>query len=157
MPATDAAAYSASKAALLSLGKSVSLEYAAQGVRVITVSPSPTATPMGLGDDGVARQVAASIPIKRFLRHEEIADTICFLAAVRASGITGTEVVVDGGLTATMWEPGRFEIRTVRGTIGSFAAEGCSNGGRGGRLPPEVDLLPPHPRSDDLAPSWFMG
>ena len=117
MPATDAAAYSSSKAALPSLGKSVSLEYAAQGVRVITVSPGPTATPMGRGDDGVARQVgeltgqssedvaneaAASIPIKRFLRLEEIADSICFLAAVRASGITGTEVVVDGGLTPTM-------------------------------------------------------
>jgi NAD(P)-dependent dehydrogenase (short-subunit alcohol dehydrogenase family) len=116
MPATDAAAYSSSKAVLPSLGKSVSLEYAAQGVRVITVSPGPTATPMGRDED-VARQVgeltgqssedvaneaAASIPIKRFLRLEEIADSICFLAAVRASGITGTEVVVDGGLTPTI-------------------------------------------------------
>ena len=114
---TAAAAYSASKAALLSLGKSVVLEYAALSLRVVTVSPGLTATLIWLGDEGAAVQIAsltggspddiadevvASIPIMRFLRPEETGATICILASTRASGITGTEVVVDGGLIPTI-------------------------------------------------------
>jgi len=117
LPAQDGAAYSASKAALLSVGKAVAGEYAAQGIRVVTVSPGMTATPMWLGDDGIASQVsaikgtaaseiidetAASTPMKRILDPEEIANCICFVCSPRASAVTGAEFVVDGGLTPTM-------------------------------------------------------
>lgn len=117
LPANDAAAYSASKAALLNVGKAVATEYAAKGVRVVTVSPGLTATPMWLGSDGIASQIAAlqgstleevaeataaSTPLRRFITPEEIANCICFLASSRASAVTGAELVVDGGVTPTI-------------------------------------------------------
>jgi NAD(P)-dependent dehydrogenase (short-subunit alcohol dehydrogenase family) len=118
VPSPQAAAYSASKAALLIFGKAVASEYVGQGIRVVTVSPGLTATPMWLGDDGIASQIAAldggddaaavaastaaSTPLSRFLTPEEIASCICFVASPRASAVTGTELVVDGGLTDTM-------------------------------------------------------
>lgn len=117
MPAHEASAYSASKAALLNFGKAVATEYAAQGIRVVTVAPGLTATPMWLGPSGVASQIAAatngdaaaiaeatatSTPLGRFLSPDEIANCICFMASPRASAVTGAEIVVDGGLTQTM-------------------------------------------------------
>ncbi len=117
VPAAEAPAYSASKAALLNFGKAVSSHYASRGVRVVTVSPGLTATPMWLGEEGIAAQLhglgageaasiaegaAASTPMKRFLTPEEIASCICFVASPRASAVTGTEFVVDGGVTQTM-------------------------------------------------------
>jgi NAD(P)-dependent dehydrogenase (short-subunit alcohol dehydrogenase family) len=117
VPSPQASAYSASKAALLNFGKSVASEYAGQGIRVVTVSPGLTATPMWLGPEGVASQIsalgegepgaiaeatAASTPLGRFLTPEEIASCICFVASPRASAVTGTEFVVDGGITPTM-------------------------------------------------------
>ena len=117
LPAPDAAAYSASKAALLNVGKAVASEFAGQGIRVVTVSPGLTATPMWLGAEGIAHQVAsmkgsspsevadetaASTPLGRFLTPEEVASCICFVSSPRASAVTGTELVVDGGLTPTM-------------------------------------------------------
>jgi NAD(P)-dependent dehydrogenase (short-subunit alcohol dehydrogenase family) len=116
-PAEDDVAYSASKAALLNVGKAIATEYAAKGIRVVTVSPGLTATPMWLGADGVASQmaaisgstpddvaeaVAASTPLRRFINPEEIANCICFIASPRASAVTGAELVVDGGLTPTI-------------------------------------------------------
>lgn len=117
LPAQDATAYSASKAALLNVGKAIATEYADQGVRVVTVSPGLTSTPMWLGDDGIANQIAAmnggdpkeiaastaaSTPMGRFITPEEIANCICFVASPRASAVTGAEFVVDAGLTPTM-------------------------------------------------------
>ena len=117
MPATGGASYSASKAALLNLGKGVASEYAGKGIRVVTVSPGLTATPMWLGPQGIGTQIAirtggdsaeiaaataARMPMGRFLLPEEIANCICFLASPRASAVTGSELVVDGGLTPTL-------------------------------------------------------
>ena len=116
MPSEQAPAYSASKAALLNVGKAVAKEYAGQGLRVVTVSPGLTATPMWLGPEGAARQIAAKtggdadaiardtaagMPLGRFLTPEEVANCICFMVSPRASGVTGAELVVDGGLTPT--------------------------------------------------------
>lgn len=117
VPTSEAPAYSASKAALLNFGKALSSHYASRGVRVVTVSPGLTSTPMWLGDGGIAALLevlgegdaatiaegaAASTPLGRFLTPEEIASCICFVASPRASAVTGTEFVVDGGLTSTM-------------------------------------------------------
>jgi NAD(P)-dependent dehydrogenase (short-subunit alcohol dehydrogenase family) len=117
VPAAEAPAYSASKAALLNFGKAISSHYAPRGVRVVTISPGLTATPMWLGPDGtaarleglgageaaaIAEGVANSTPLKRFLAPEEIANCICFVASPRASAVTGAEFVVDGGVTQTM-------------------------------------------------------
>ncbi len=116
MPAAEAPSYSASKAALVNLTKSIATQYATK-VRAITVSPGLTATPMWLGPEGVAEKLAAtgggtaeeiaaataaSTLLQRFLEPAELANCICFLASPRASGVTGTELIVDGGLTPTI-------------------------------------------------------
>lgn len=113
-PDPEIADYSASKAALVSMAKAVSKEYAGRGVRVVSVSPGPTSTPMWLGPHGAAAQISAitgtdrdaivagtesQIPIGRFSAPEEVADTIAFLVSSRAAPITGVDLLIDGGLT----------------------------------------------------------
>ena len=108
--------YSAAKAALVSFSKSISLAYARQGVRANVVSPGLTATDMWLGSGGIAEQVAGLTggtkeeaiagaerepPIGRFLEPEEIARVVVVVASGAASGMTGAEVVVDGGVSPT--------------------------------------------------------
>jgi NAD(P)-dependent dehydrogenase (short-subunit alcohol dehydrogenase family) len=115
-PATDAPAYSASKAALLNATKNVANEYVGR-VRANVVSPGLTATPMWLGETGIAASIAAqgggsaadvaaeaaqSTPLKRFLEPEEVAAAVCFLASAKASAVTGAELSVDGGLLMTI-------------------------------------------------------
>lgn len=117
MPSIDVPAYGAAKAALLNVGKAIAVEYAARGVRVVTVAPGLTATPMSLGPEGAASQiaaksettpdqvadtVAATMPLKCFLTPQEIGDCVYFLASPRASGVTGSELVIDGALTPTI-------------------------------------------------------
>ncbi|MEU1205255.1 oxidoreductase [Nocardia sp. NPDC005825] len=108
--------YSAAKAALTNFSKSLSKEVGPQGIRVNTVSPGPVATDLWLGAEGVAAAVAASnggsatavadsvaaqSVTGRFTRPDEIADLVLFLASPRAANITGTDVVIDGGLITT--------------------------------------------------------
>jgi len=117
VPIVEGPDYSTSKAALLSAGRSVALEYARSGVRVVTVSPGPVSTPFWLGPDGIAAQVEAatgtpaadviagtaeSVPLGRLLEPAEVADAVTFLASARAGAITGTEVLIDGGYVQTM-------------------------------------------------------
>lgn len=97
-------AYSASKAGLVMLTKSMALELASRGVRVNCVCPSGVMTPLIQG-------VAATIPhdveppligrltsvLEGFVTPEEIAEAIAYLASPAARMITGTSLVVDGG------------------------------------------------------------
>ncbi|MCU0986554.1 MAG: SDR family oxidoreductase [Acetobacteraceae bacterium] len=98
-----AAAYTASKAALNGLAKSLALEAAPRGVRVNAVAPGPVATPMtavARADAERADRLRASIPLGRFGEAEEIAQAIRFLLSPAAGFITGTVLVADGGVTA---------------------------------------------------------
>ena len=104
MPNTSV--YGASKAALLSLARTLSGELAPRGVRVNAISPGPIATPLysklGLSDQqakSMAEQLATQVPARRFGRPEEIAKTIMFLASDEASFIVGSDVIIDGGLS----------------------------------------------------------
>ena len=100
MPASSV--YAASKAALISLAKTLSADLLSRGVRVNVISPGPVATPLhaklGVTGDVVA-QLQSQIPIGRFGRASEIAATVLHLASPESGFIVGTEIVIDGGMS----------------------------------------------------------
>jgi len=101
--AAGASIHSASKHAVEGLTKSAALEAAASGVRVNMVAPGPIETGMLDRFTGTPERkagLAATVPLNRVGRPEEIAQTIMFLASDKASFITGASYVVDGGKTA---------------------------------------------------------
>lgn len=102
----NASVYSASKAALISLARTLSAELLPRGVRVNVVSPGPVHTPIydKLGLDtatlaAVTEQIRAQVPLGRFGTPEEVAATVLHLAAPESAFIVGTEIVVDGGMS----------------------------------------------------------
>src|SRR4051812_36770456 len=109
--------YGAAKAALANLSKSLSKEFGPRGVRVNTVSPGPVETALWLGDQGVAatlagpggreleaiaKEAVAGAATGRFTRPDEVADVVVLLAGGRAGNVTGSDVVIDGGLVTTL-------------------------------------------------------
>jgi len=103
------AAYVASKGAVIAVTRALAIELAPSGVRVNCVSPGTTLTPMlrshfeSLPDGALAMaQITRRQPIGRLLVPEDIAPTIVHLLnPVGAAGMTGANVIVDGGLTAS--------------------------------------------------------
>jgi len=96
------ALYTASKHGVVGLTKAVALELARSNIRVNAVAPGPVDT--GLLHRMVAghvdvREIAASVPMGRIARPEEIAGAILWLCSDAASYVTGHTLVVDGGLT----------------------------------------------------------
>lgn len=92
------AAYSASKAAVIGLGKSVGKELATTGVLVNTVAPAVIATPMNAATaPEVLAHITSLIPMKRVGRPEEVAELIAFLASERVSFSTGAVYDISGG------------------------------------------------------------
>jgi NAD(P)-dependent dehydrogenase (short-subunit alcohol dehydrogenase family) len=97
---------SATKAAVRSLVRSIGAELAPRGIRINAVSPGPIATPfhskLGLTENQLAEAgaaIQAAVPLKRFGDAHEIATAALFLASDDSSFMTGTEIVVDGGLS----------------------------------------------------------
>ena len=100
----EVAAYSASKAAVGSLTKSLAVEWAQHGICVNAITPGVFRTPMNEKLlDGTARgqEFLMRTPMKRFGRVEELAGAAVFLASDAASFVTGQILVVDGGFLAS--------------------------------------------------------
>jgi NAD(P)-dependent dehydrogenase (short-subunit alcohol dehydrogenase family) len=96
--------YGASKAALISLTRSLAVEWASAGVRVNALCPGWTATELNRNlweDERASAGLTATIPMGRWGRAEEMAGPAVFLASDASSFMTGQVLVVDGGQTAT--------------------------------------------------------
>ncbi len=102
----NSSVYAASKAALITLARTLSAELVDRGIRVNVVSPGPVTTPifgkLGMAADALdetLKYIKAQVPMKRFGRPEEIAKTVLFLASDDSSFLLGTEIVADGGMS----------------------------------------------------------
>jgi meso-butanediol dehydrogenase/(S,S)-butanediol dehydrogenase/diacetyl reductase len=102
------AAYNAAKGAVVNLTRAMALDHAPQ-VRVNAVHPGftlSTGITAGLtGDTPVVRAFAERIPLGRVASPEEIASVVAFLAAPDARYVTGVQIPVDGGLSASSGQP----------------------------------------------------
>jgi len=93
--------YSASKAAVRSYARTWNTELAPRGIRVNTLSPEPTDTPMfDQASDEVRQALSAQIPAKRLGNPDEVAAAALFLASDESTYVCGAELVIDGGMSA---------------------------------------------------------
>lgn len=106
MGVKNRAAYSASKGGVIALTKSMAIDYVEDGIRVNSICPGTVDSPSlqkrleALPDPAAARRdFTARQPMKRFGQPEEIACAVLFLSSDESSFITGTEIIVDGGMS----------------------------------------------------------
>ena len=104
-------AYVASKGAIHSMTRAMALDFAADQIRVVSVSPGSVRTPIlelaartfegpDADIEAVFQRFGAAHPLGRIGEPEEVADLVVFLASAKAAFITGTDHRIDGGLTA---------------------------------------------------------
>lgn len=100
-PMKYSGAYGASKAAVISLGKTLAIECASLGIRVNIIAPGETDTNMGIRalsqDPSVVDAWVNCIPLGRMAAPEEMAQIVVFMASDQASYLTGEVILVDGG------------------------------------------------------------
>lgn len=100
-PRAGASAYSATKGAVIALSKALAIELAPFGIRVLSINPFATDTPMlhtQIGDSQEARTTrVAAIPLGRLLTANDVAQAALFLASDAAAMVTGTAFEIDGG------------------------------------------------------------
>lgn len=96
-------AYAASKAGLIGLVKSLASDHAGSGIRVNALLPGGTITPMGGEGDAETMALVANLhPVKRMAAASEIAEAALFLLSDRASFMTGSAMLVDGGISVRL-------------------------------------------------------
>lgn len=94
--------YTDTKFAVRGMTKAAAMDFARYGIRVNSVHPGVIETPMVTQGDAVEviKEFAKHIPLKRVAKSEEVTSLVLFLASEESSYSTGSEFVVDGGLTA---------------------------------------------------------
>jgi len=96
-------AYGASKAAMIRLSKSLAIQFATHNIRSNCILPGAIETPMQKRwrkNPQIKKKLSRNIPLQRIGKPKDIANTILFLLSDESSYITGTEIIVDGGITA---------------------------------------------------------
>ncbi len=96
-------AYGASKAAMIRLSKSIAIQFASNYIRSNIILPGPIETGMQARwkkNQKAKRNLEKLIPLKRVGKPEDISNTSIFLLSDQSNYITGTEIIVDGGLTS---------------------------------------------------------
>ncbi|MFC4085174.1 SDR family NAD(P)-dependent oxidoreductase [Amycolatopsis samaneae] len=119
LPGVAVLDYSAAKAALVNLGKSLAEEFGPRGVRINTISPGPVRTEVWTAPGSVGDHLAAQagVPIGelvermpelmgsstgRFTEPAEVGALVVFLASGKAPNISGSDLVIDGGMVKTV-------------------------------------------------------
>lgn len=105
-----AAAYSATKAALVNLARVMAVELAEFGIRVNCVSPGPADTQRSVDLVGEAamqrlRAEFRPVPLRRLATADDVANAFLYLCSDDAAYVTGHNLVVDGGLSAAVYDP----------------------------------------------------
>ena len=98
--------YGISKAGMIQLSKNLAVEWASDGIRVNTLSPGFTVTPLTKPLFAKQERIDAIIqrtPMKRVAEAEEMASVISFLAMDHSSFVTGQNITVDGGISASVF------------------------------------------------------
>ncbi|MFM7061195.1 MAG: glucose 1-dehydrogenase [Actinomycetes bacterium] len=106
--ATSQIAYTASKGGVLSMTREIAVEYARQGIRANSLCPGPIDTPLLaelLSDPERRARRLVHIPMGRLGQAAELAKAALFLASDESSFMTGSQLVVDGGITAAYVTP----------------------------------------------------
>jgi NAD(P)-dependent dehydrogenase (short-subunit alcohol dehydrogenase family) len=106
--ATPQIAYTASKGAVLALTRELAVVHAREGIRVNALCPGPLRTELlmkFLDTEQKKQRRLVHVPIGRFGEAREIAHAALFLASTESSFVTGTEFLVDGGITAAYVTP----------------------------------------------------
>ncbi len=98
--------YASSKAALISMARTLSGELISRGIRVNAVSPGPISTPLygklGFSEADLqkaAEAIRSQVPAGRFGEPSEVAKTVVFLASDEAAFMVGSEILIDGGMS----------------------------------------------------------
>jgi NAD(P)-dependent dehydrogenase (short-subunit alcohol dehydrogenase family) len=106
----DLSVYGAMKGGLRSLCRSLAVGYGRDGIRVNTICPGDVETPLlkeffdyQPDPEAARKEITDRYPLRRFAQPRDVANVVAFLASEAGSYVTGTDIVVDGGLLARIY------------------------------------------------------